>query len=90
MKRFFHYFTLSILLFSCQKEYEKKPVKPTPKIKSITENGVKYDGPEKYSYYLASIKHGGDNVNSEPKFGRYLLIKFNGGAVSLYETSRTE
>ena len=71
MKRFFHYFTLSILLFSCQKEYEKKPVKPTPKIKSITENGVKYDGPEKYSYYLASIKHGGDNVNSEPKFGRY-------------------
>ena len=71
MKKFFHYFTLSILLFSCQKEYEKKPVKPTPKIKSITENGVKYDGPEKYSYYLASIKHGGDNVNSEPKFGRY-------------------
>ena len=71
MKRFFHYSTLSILLFSCQKEYEKKPVKPTSKIKSITENGVKYDGPEKYSYYLASIKHGGDNVNSEPKFGRY-------------------
>ena len=71
MKRFFHYFTLIILLFSCQKEFEKKPVKPTPRLKSITENGVKYDGPEKYSYYLASIKHGGEDVNSEPKFGRY-------------------
>ena len=71
MKRFFHYFTLTILLFSCQKEFEKKPVKPSPRLKSITENGVKYDGPEKYSYYLASIKHGGEDVNSEPKFGRY-------------------
>ena len=71
MKRFFQYFTLTILLFSCQKEFEKKPVKPSPRLKSITENGVKYDGPEKYSYYLASIKHGGDDVNSEPKFGRY-------------------
>ena len=71
MKRFFQYFTLTILLFSCQKEFEKKPVKPSPRLKSITENGVKYDGPEKYSYYLASIKHGGEDVNSEPKFGRY-------------------
>ena len=71
MKRFFQYFTLTILLFSCQKEFEKKPVKPSPRLKSIIENGVKYDGPEKYSYYLASIKHGGDDVNSEPKFGRY-------------------
>ena len=58
-------------MFSCQKEFEKKPVKPSPRLKSITENGVKYDGPEKYSYYLASIKHGGEDVNSEPKFGRY-------------------
>ena len=44
---------MSFLLFSCQKEFKKKPVEPSSKIKSITENGVKYDGPEKYSYYLA-------------------------------------
>ena len=67
MKNFLQYLIISVLLFSCQKEFKKNQLEPSPKIKSITENGVKYDGPEKYSYYLASIKHGGDDVNSDAK-----------------------
>ena len=50
---------------------KEKPLDPSRKIKSITENGVRYDGPEKYSFYLSAIKHGGEDIESESRFGRY-------------------
>ena len=58
-------------MLSCNNEIKKKPLDPSRKIKSITENGVRYDGPEKYSFYLSAIKHGGEDIESESRFGRY-------------------
>jgi len=58
-------------LLSCNNEIKEKPLDPSRKIKSITENGVRYDGPEKYSFYLSAIKHGGEDIESESRFGRY-------------------
>ena len=59
------------LLLSCQRNFENKPLKPESKLNSIIDNGVKYDGPEKYSFYLSAIKHGGVNIDVDPSFGRY-------------------
>ena len=58
-------------MLSCNNEIKEKPLDPSRKIKSITENGVRYDGPEKYSFYLSAIKHGGEDIESESRFGRY-------------------
>ena len=58
-------------MLSCNNEIKEKPLDPSQKIKSITENGVRYDGPEKYSFYLSAIKHGGENIDDNPRFSRY-------------------
>ena len=71
MNKILFYFLTTTFLLSCNNEIKEKPLDPSQKIKSITENGVRYDGPEKYSFYLSAIKHGGENIDDNPRFSRY-------------------
>ena len=71
MNKISYSFLTALFLLSCNNEIKEKPLDPLRKIKSITENGVRYDGPEKYSFYLSAIKHGGEDIESESRFGRY-------------------
>ena len=93
LKKIFIISFLSFFFFTCSNTNQEGPVIPVKKNKSIIENGAKYDGPEKYSFYLASIKHGGEDIDTEPPFGRYnrmSQIDFFKGAllvIILFQTS---
>ena len=65
-------FTL-ILSVSCQKNDNHLYLKnsPTKKKKSIEVGDAKYDGPEKYMYYHAAVKHGDIDVEKPSRFKSY-------------------
>ncbi len=65
-------FTL-ILSVSCHKNDNHLYLKnsPTKKKKSIEVGDAKYDGPEKYMYYHAAVKHGDIDVNKPSRFKSY-------------------
>ena len=64
---------LFIVLFSCnQIENKYNSIKPDKsKKKSIVVGDAKYDGPEKFMYYKAAVKHGDVDLNKPSRFNRY-------------------
>ena len=64
---------LFILLFSCnQIENKYNSIKPDKsKKKSIVVGDAKYDGPEKFMYYKAAVKHGDVDLNKPSRFNSY-------------------
>ena len=70
------YYLLLFTLFisvSCQKNDNHLYLKNSPnkKKKSIEVGDAKYDGPEKYMYYHAAVKHGDIDVNKPSRFKAY-------------------
>ena len=63
---------LLLVLISCNKiENNESTHKPKKSKKSIIVGDAKYDGPEKYMYYHAAIKHGDVDVNKPSRFRSY-------------------
>ena len=64
---------LFIVLFSCnQIENKYNSIKPDKsKKKSIVVGDAKYDGPEKFMYYKAAVKHGDVDLNKPSRFNSY-------------------
>ena len=65
-------FTL-LLSISCQRNDDHLYLKNSPntKKKSIAVGDAKYDGPEKYMYYHAAVKHGDIDVEKPSRFKAY-------------------
>lgn len=61
------------ILFSCSKNDNHLYLKNNPSKgkKSIQVGEAKYDGPEKYMYYHAAVKHGDVDVNKPSRFRSY-------------------
>ena len=63
---------LFFVLFSCSKIENNQSISLKNKAKkSIIVGDAKYDGPEKYMYYHAAIKHGDIDVNQPSRFNSY-------------------
>ena len=63
---------LLLVLISCNKiENNESTYKPKKSKKSIIVGDAKYDGPEKYMYYHAAIKHGDVDVDKPSRFRSY-------------------
>ena len=72
--RFTYLLLLTLILsISCQKNDNHLYLKnsPTKKKKSIEVGDAKYDGPEKYMYYHAAVKHGDIDVEKPSRFKSY-------------------
>ena len=72
--RFTYLLLLTLILsISCQKNDNHLYLKnsPTKKKKSIEVGDAKYDGPEKYMYYHAAVKHGDIDVEKPSRFKAY-------------------
>ena len=71
--KFFNLNLLLILgLISCNKiENNQSSFKTKKPKKSIVVGEAKYDGPEKYMYYHAAVKHGAIDVNKPSRFNSY-------------------
>jgi len=71
--KFFNLNLLLILgLISCSKiENNQSSFKTKKPKKSIVVGESKYDGPEKYMYYHAAVKHGAIDVNKPSRFNSY-------------------
>ena len=71
--KFFNLNLLLILgLISCSKiENNQSSFKTKKPKKSIVVGEAKYDGPEKYMYYHAAVKHGAIDVNKPSRFNSY-------------------
>ena len=71
--KFFNLNLLLILgLISCNKiENNQSSYKTKKPKKSIVVGEAKYDGPEKYMYYHAAVKHGAIDVNKPSRFNSY-------------------
>ena len=69
------FFNLNILLLlvliSCNKIDNNSTYKSKKSKKSITVGDARYDGPEKYMYYHAAVKHGSIDVNKPSRFNSY-------------------
>ena len=63
---------LILVLISCSKiENNQSSLKTKKPKKSIVVGEAKYDGPEKYMYYHAAVKHGDIDVNKPSRFNSY-------------------
>jgi hypothetical protein len=72
MKFFNLNFLLILVLISCSKiENNQSSFKTKKPKKSIVVGEAKYDGPEKYMYYHAAVKHGDIDVNKPSRFNSY-------------------
>ena len=72
--RFAYFLLLTLIIsISCQKNDNHLYLKnsPTKKKKSIEVGDAKYDGPEKYMYYHAAVKHGDIDVEKPSRFKSY-------------------
>ena len=73
MRRLYLPLLIIFILASCSKNDNHLYLKnnPTKGKKSIQVGEAKYDGPEKYMYYHAAVKHGDVDVNKPSRFRSY-------------------
>ena len=70
MKKFLYHLLIFLVFLSCNNSKDNLEIKPKSKF-SIKVDDAKYEGPEKFMYYHAAVKHGDVDINIPSRFNSY-------------------